>query len=359
MIAAQQTGRLNSIDALRGMAAFLVMAQHIFTAPLVLKTSPALASIILAVCTGWFDIGKFGVLVFFAISGYVIPFSFKGENPIGRFLITRYFRLYPAYWLSIFGIAALSLVQGGDVSASQILINMTMVQRLLATPDLIGVYWTLFVELVFYVLCCVAMALGMIKSPRLVIAAILAFSALLLVVAGGVYVTGRHLPVAPVFGLSVMYMGTLLRLAQVEGDRMAKAAVPFALPLVCIVQVLACYLAYANTADPEVTPWYGQSMATIAAMAVFVLGARYKGPVGKSLIFFGAISYSLYLMHEIAIRALTPWFTATPLSCVIFVIAVSAASVTISWLVFRFVEQPFIAIGKRMSRAVWRPRLEA
>lgn len=359
MIARQQVGRLHNIDALRGIAAFLVMGQHVLTAPLVLNTSPILASAILSMCVGWFDIGKFGVLVFFAISGYVIPFSFKGDNPIGRFLVTRYFRLYPAYWLSIFAITTVSLLQHQEVSAWTVMTNMTMVQRIFGAPDLIGVYWTLFVELVFYGLCCVAVAMKMIRNPKLVIGAILVFSGSLLMVAAAVYFTGKHLPMAPVFGLGVMCLGTLFRLAQVEGDEMARAALPFAASLVCVAQVLACYLAYAKNVDPEVTPWYGQSIASVAAIAIFALGTRYRGAVWKPLIFLGAISYSLYLMHEIVIRLVAPFFVSTPISCAAFVLTVSICAIFVSWLVFRFLEQPCIAAGKWLSASMQRQRLEA
>lgn len=359
MTARQQSGRLHNIDALRGIAAFLVMGQHILTDPLVLNVSQALSAMILSLCVGWFDIGKFGVLVFFAISGYVIPFSFKGENPIGRFVVTRYFRLYPAYWLSIFAVTAVSVLQHQEISMRVMLINMTMVQRIFGAPDLIGVYWTLFVELVFYGLCCAAVAMKMIKNPKLVIGAILVFSAMLLAVAAAVYATGKHLPVAPVFGLGVMFLGTLFRLAQVEGDEMARAALPFAAPLVCIVQILACYLAYAGNVDPEVTPWYGQSIATIAAISVFAIAVRYKGMVWKPFVFLGSISYSLYLMHEVVIRIAAPYFNSTPASCVAFALVVATCAILVSWLVFRFVEQPFIAVGKRVSAGMRRQSLEA
>ena len=47
--------------------------------------------------------GRLGVVIFFAISGFVISFSIKLAHryPVREFLTTRFFRLYPAYWLSI------------------------------------------------------------------------------------------------------------------------------------------------------------------------------------------------------------------------------------------------------------------
>ena len=45
------------------------------------------------------DLGKIAVVIFFAISGFVVPFSiFKyNKNHLYNFAINRFFRLYPVY----------------------------------------------------------------------------------------------------------------------------------------------------------------------------------------------------------------------------------------------------------------------
>lgn len=63
------------------------------------------------------DLGRIGVVVFFAISGFIIPTSLnhRSLHPVRKFLISRLFRLYPLYWISIIlGIA----VAGSRHSAS-------------------------------------------------------------------------------------------------------------------------------------------------------------------------------------------------------------------------------------------------
>ncbi|CAM5339645.1 hypothetical protein SSTU70S_04052 [Stutzerimonas stutzeri] len=49
-----------------------------------------------------FDFGRIGVVVFFIISGFVIPASLRGPRgeDCRQFLIRRLFRLYPLCWLS-------------------------------------------------------------------------------------------------------------------------------------------------------------------------------------------------------------------------------------------------------------------
>jgi peptidoglycan/LPS O-acetylase OafA/YrhL len=60
-------GRLAWLDALRGWAAIIVAVFHV--SPLVLGTTLHLRIF------GVIDLGKYGVLLFFLVSGYVIPMS--------------------------------------------------------------------------------------------------------------------------------------------------------------------------------------------------------------------------------------------------------------------------------------------
>jgi hypothetical protein len=79
----------------------------------------------------------------------VIPFSLKNKG-FRDFWISRFFRLYPAYWLSIL----LVVLVGGSIPAVlTLVINVTMLQKFVGFPDMIGVYWTLQIELIFYMLC--------------------------------------------------------------------------------------------------------------------------------------------------------------------------------------------------------------
>ena len=56
-------------------------------------------------CRRSIDVGRLGVIIFFAISGFVICRSFGGprEGAGKRFVIRRLCRLYPAYWVSMLG----------------------------------------------------------------------------------------------------------------------------------------------------------------------------------------------------------------------------------------------------------------
>jgi peptidoglycan/LPS O-acetylase OafA/YrhL len=51
------------------------------------------------------------------------------------------------------------------------LVNATMLQGFTTTPDVLGLYWTLKIELIFYVLCATLHWLGALHNPRLIILA--------------------------------------------------------------------------------------------------------------------------------------------------------------------------------------------
>ena len=96
-------GRLRYIDALRGIAAVLVLWLHVANSYRAMSPQTEAHARWLNDFISQIDIGRIGVVVFFLISGFVIPFSIKPASaaPVAGFVIRRVFRIYPAYWLSV------------------------------------------------------------------------------------------------------------------------------------------------------------------------------------------------------------------------------------------------------------------
>ncbi|THE07586.1 acyltransferase [Microbacterium oleivorans] len=100
--------------------------------------------------------GFMGVQLFFLISGFVILMSVEGRS-VGEFVAARISRLFPAYWAAVILTAILIEFIAGDqlgksVTLVQVLTNLTMLQQWTGVPHVDGVYWTLAVELLFYLL---------------------------------------------------------------------------------------------------------------------------------------------------------------------------------------------------------------
>ena len=138
--------RYTELDALRGIAALMVVFFHYSVRYGQIYGYP--------VDTVFhFNIGQYGVQLFFIISGFVIFLTLDKTSFAVDFLVSRFSRLYPAYWIAItltFLIVTIFSLPGREVSIKIAIINLTMFQKWLGVADVDGVYWTLAVELSFY-----------------------------------------------------------------------------------------------------------------------------------------------------------------------------------------------------------------
>jgi peptidoglycan/LPS O-acetylase OafA/YrhL len=96
--------------------------------------------------------GRIGIILFFAISGFVI--ALQRRKPISTFVLHRLLRIYPSYWLATIVAAVMLGAAGLPVSVtaeSMLLYPSTTYDPTSAIP-----YWTLIFEMTFYTLAAVA-----------------------------------------------------------------------------------------------------------------------------------------------------------------------------------------------------------
>ncbi|MFH8371447.1 acyltransferase family protein [Streptomyces sp. NPDC018031] len=145
--------RLAALDGLRILAALMVVAYHYMAFASGAWPEPVqdlFPHAYLPASYGWL-----GVQLFFLISGFVICMSCWGKS-VGDFGVSRAARLYPAYWFAVLATALVVTVWPppgteplslGDVGA-----NLTMFHEPMGVDPVDGVYWTLWVEMRFYLL---------------------------------------------------------------------------------------------------------------------------------------------------------------------------------------------------------------
>jgi peptidoglycan/LPS O-acetylase OafA/YrhL len=136
----------HALEGLRGLAAIWVAYSHIFFYEFKLDPAyhPTFPFIYL------FNAAHGGILIFFALSGYVIGLTnqlpFSKANAI-RYLLRRFIRLYPIYIVAI----ALGILSVPTDTWKTILGNLLFLQ--LAISALLsgnGVLWTLHYEVLYY-----------------------------------------------------------------------------------------------------------------------------------------------------------------------------------------------------------------
>src|SRR5690349_10997415 len=100
---------LNNVQALRALAAMLVVLGHL--QPLFETVHPALA---------WVGLGRCGVDLFFVISGFIMVHTTRaGDTSPGAFAIRRLVRILPLYWAVTLAVFAVALVAPSLVQASR------------------------------------------------------------------------------------------------------------------------------------------------------------------------------------------------------------------------------------------------
>src|SRR3954469_23751535 len=353
--------RLAFIDTLRGVAVLGVLFQH------------ALEVIVQNHPTGeyywafhdaigyYINFGRFGVVLFFFVSGFVIPFSFPDSSrPVRDFTISRFFRLYPAYWTSIvIGLITMQLLDSKAYPLSQIAVNVTMLQTFVNVPNLWVFYWTLAIELLFYVGCTVLFAMGLLNRR---------FTAVTLVIAAAVIGTivplvfeNRTISSVMEVGLnlSAMFLGKIIRDTVIAGKlRWSHVAVCTA--FYCIFAVTLSYKRFGGFYAENFFYRYLMGSDYVCAAAVFIIFAAFGERMAwRPVAFIGVISYSVYLMSPFALVWVHRFGGVGdgPLGWSLFVGAVTLLSVTVSWLTYSFIEKPCISLGHRFRSQRRRPVL--
>lgn len=369
LLSQRPTYRIGHIDSIRGIAALLVVYMHTTSLFMWFPEVKAQGTF-LADLAAVFDFGRIGVLTFFAISGFVICPSLKGDRRIGtrKFLISRFFRLYPAFWFSIIlALLVMFVWRGRAIDLGQVLGNSFMLYSAFQVEPLQGLYWTLEVELVFYMLCLCLFLSGVLQKPAfLFLIGILLMAVQTLIFANPELATNisdtlsDHWKRMP-WHLSIMFWGGLFRVWYENRDA-AYRFFGLHVPVVALVVILAGLILLRPVLQVERAVENGaplmkilEHMPYIFGIGLFVIGALYIKLNNPVMVWLGTISYSLYLLHPVAGRTLAwsirkyfPQWADMHLS--VYLIVSVALTILLAAIAYYFVEKPAIAYGRSLQR---------
>lgn len=356
--------RLRYIDALRGIAALFVVWLHAaatfpMTSPETAATGGAFTRI-----PGFIDVGHIGVVVFFLISGFVIPFSILPDRaaPVGSFVIKRILRIYPAYWLSV-PLAALVVfwIWGTQFTLRELLVNLTLTQDIFGVRAAEGVYWTLLVELAFYALCVVLLVTGSLFNTRRVAILAAALGLVFIAIAASHWLKHQFITSSAPYwflNLSVMLCGALFR------SRWSATAPRDHVADVLLAAMAACYVVLLPLAALlSLGPKNNEPATYAIGFLIFLAGTRVVRIETRVTDWLGRISYSIYLFHVIVFLAIEWWLlhrvptgAAWRTQHIAVYIAIGVAvTLAVASLVYRVVEKPGIRLGHRLAER-WQQR---
>ena len=290
------TERFRELDGLRGLAAVAVVLSHLTTGydskyPDAPRTP---------FDAGW---GAYGVQLFFMISGFVILMTAQRARRPSDFVVSRLSRLYPAYWIALTMSIVLSVtfaVPHTDIGWTNRLLNYVMVQRWFLVPNVDEVYWTLAIEMQFYVLMFLLLVATRCRvTPRVVAWASGVWVAVALAVAVWAGPASRGInpqyvdtPVKVVLNVVLAEWAPLFAAGMLA--YLARSDRRFWLPAVGtgLLGALAAGILH---------DWAQAAIVAGVVLGFFAVASRRTTPVLllPPLQWYGKISYSLYIGHLI------------------------------------------------------------
>lgn len=336
--------RLMVLDGLRFVAAAAVVAYHLAGR----QTSAWGPDQVerLGDVPRWTSYGSLGPELFFVISGFVVLLTAWGR-PTARLVASRLARLYPAYWAGVLLTGGLLLVlwpDGKDVTPTQVLLNLTMVQSALGVPHVDGVYWTLWAELRFYLLIGLLSLVGLTRRRVLAVALVWPWLAQLALHSG---LTGLATALVADYA-SLFAAGMALYVLHRDGHRLDAwlvVAANTALAVALVVPSRAAVLGRTTGYEPSVLLLGAGVVVCVALVACAVLTplARARATWCVTL---GALTYPVYLVHDYW-GLYVVHLTAPHVPAAVALTLAVGASLTLAWLVHRCVEVP---CGPRVRR---------
>jgi exopolysaccharide production protein ExoZ len=324
-------GFLPRLESLRGIAAVSVVGYHI--------TSQF---------TDTYVTGMAPVVMFFVLSGFVLARSLQNNpNPI-TFLRHRLFRLFPA---AIAVVALLTLLHHqygfyvgyeAKFDPLNVVLNAIMVRH-----DINGVMWSMTVECFATPVILLSFWIFQRFGPQPLIVSIAVLFGLSF---WGVYV---HL-LGGIANLAPLYAFVAGVLLQMQGARTAERLRMAAAWILAIGAIaLFCFCGSQKQTAPII------ALETLSS-SLLVLLVVFRSSIGlfavldlRPVRFYGRISYSFYLLHPIgmalAARLLDARGLPVLLAISVTTIAAIALTTPMAWLSWRYIEKPFIALGRRLA----------
>jgi peptidoglycan/LPS O-acetylase OafA/YrhL len=275
-------------------------------------------------------VGGDGVAIFFVLSGFLITSHLVAEHTrfgsisLSRFYIRRFFRLMPIAWLYLAIVAAI-----GQLGLPEAVACLGFYRQAFRPPpfSLTGHFWSLSCEEDFYMLWPgVLVALGLRRAPWVAAAAPVMLGL-------GVLHSGEWGYISSFIRTPIM-LGCAL--AFVPRRRIPMHATLVGAALVSLVGLMFC----------RHTPVLGEMKYLVVAFLLWSTVQGVCSPVcrvlcSRPLTSLGVVSYSLYIWHNLTFRLPLKLMIATPVKFAIAVVA--------SYLSYRLIESPMIAVGRRCA----------
>lgn len=335
--------RIQFLDVIRAAAVGFVLVQHV---------GERTFDKVVMITRDWVQLGQLGVMLFFACSGFIIPVTIARSKSVKNFWTSRFFRIYPLYLASLaiaFFLKKVAIYTYGNLlTKKDWLLNFTMLQNIFKYKNAVELYWTLNLEIIFYIIITVLFILKLSKYPQAIsygynFALILV--AIIKITNGGGYIPVEYFAFAMMFFGSVLYQYHMS-----EITIMATIANVFTTAIAGALVLYNNFYSYKDASGNGTGDFVTMTTTWVSAVVIFfiVVAVAKKYPnifAIKPITYIGKISYSIYLMQFAAIVVI---FTKVHAGLAILSILSVLATILISVFTYYLIEKPGMDIGKKL-----------
>lgn len=283
--------------------------------------------------------------VFFIMSGYLV---YPKAQSIKKYIIKKAIRLYPGYWAAMgisFAVTTLYLREY-SVSLKEFVVDMTMLGNYVGCKSVVGVDWTLSIDIIFYGIIALIILVER-KTKRILGSKVILLWSILSCLIEIMKRTGWGNPIIKIIGILMasqyahfFMVGHFLKnqKCDIESKKMNLIAIGFS--------IIAQWVAFQNM---EFELFY------IIFIVIFMFYIKHSKQdkinirckiINQIVNLFSkiaSISYPLYLVHEYLGFAILKYFDSIGFSSEIFVIIPIIISIICAYIIHKHIELP---IGK-------------
>ena len=327
----QDREKILSINILRFFAAVAVMFYHY----IFMFTQRGYTEFDYRVLWNISHYGYLGVDLFFIISGFVIAMSAENRD-LFHFALSRIGRLYPIYWTSVTITSIFVFFYGYTIETTtnikSFLANMTMQPSMFGFSPIDGSYWSLTVELMFYILIGLLIIVNKYKYLEKI--------TIILSVALGL---GAINHIVPFNWSSYFLAGILFYFIYKNGSSIVK--------IISLIFNLIASIIYATSRAPSLSDGYHANFDQITITTYIVsfyfifllislkyvdnfIGEKVNQKTKKFIIILGSLTFPVYLLHQtighIILKALERFELGAILSLLVTTVFIFSISYTLN-----------------------------
>jgi len=322
--------RFLELDVLRGIAVLIVLLFHYTT-----KYNEVFNTELMSLLE--FKYGHYGVHLFFIISGYVIFLTINKIKSGKEFIVKRFLRLYPTFWLClIFTFLITSFFSGiprFQRTFYEFFVNFSMVPSYFGIRKIDGVYWSLLYELEFYFFMYILYLFKKLNKIELINFVWLIVSFIVLL-----FFDSSKLKILLIADYSFLFIAGINFYRLRNQNR-----------IINHIQIICCFLFIVYFGELEEFFFTG---LFFMAFYFIVYGKMIFLSKFKIFIFLGYISYPLYLIHQFFGMSIIHKINSFGINNY-FVLLVSPLllSVVLSWLITKqFEGKLLVVLRNKMKR---------